>query len=278
MDINEKRLDNLIALALEEDLPAGDITTEAIVPASLEASAVFLAKEEGVLAGLEIAFRVLTAVDKEVKLAGARQDGYQFSPGDILAQISGRASSILKAERTALNFLQRLSGIATLTRAFVEEVRGTKAVILDTRKTTPGWRELEKYAVRTGGGKNHRLSLSDMMLIKDNHIRIAGGITPALKKAKEKARPGLKIEIEATNLQEVKEALQGGADFIMLDNMELEEIRQAVELVSGRVPLEVSGKVNLKTVRAIALTGVDFISVGALTHSFRSADISLEFT
>ncbi|HQI21912.1 MAG TPA: carboxylating nicotinate-nucleotide diphosphorylase, partial [Candidatus Saccharicenans sp.] len=176
MDVNEQKLDNLIALALEEDLPAGDITTEAIVPASLEASAVFLAKEEGVLAGLEIAVRVLAAVDAEVKLAAARQDGYQFSPGDILAQISGRASSILKAERTALNFLQRLSGIATLTRAFVEEVRGTKTVILDTRKTTPGWRELEKYAVRTGGGKNHRLSLSDMMLIKDNHIRIAGGI------------------------------------------------------------------------------------------------------
>ncbi len=277
MDVNEQKLDNLIALALEEDLPAGDITTEAIVPASLEASAVFLAKEEGVLAGLEIAVRVLAAVDAEVKLAAARQDGYQFSPGDILAQISGRASSILKAERTALNFLQRLSGIATLTRAFVEEVRGTKTVILDTRKTTPGWRELEKYAVRTGGGKNHRLSLSDMMLIKDNHIRIAGGIRPALKKAREKAVPGLKIEIEATNLQEVKEALEGGADLIMLDNMELEEIRKAVELVSGRVPLEVSGKVNLKTVREIALTGVDFISVGALTHSFRSADISLEF-
>ena len=277
MDINEKKLDNLIALALEEDLPAGDITTEAIVPASLEASAVFLGKEEGVLAGLEIAIRVLATVDKEVKLTEARQDGYQFSPGDILAQISGRANSILKAERTALNFLQRLSGIATLTRAFVEEVRGTRAAILDTRKTTPGWRELEKYAVRIGGGKNHRLSLSDMMLIKDNHIRIAGGITPALEKAKEKASPGVKIEIEATNLQEVKEALEGGADLIMLDNMELEMIKMAVELVSGRVPLEVSGKVNLKTVREIALTGVDFISVGALTHSFRSADISLEF-
>ena len=278
MDINQKKLDNLIVLALEEDLPAGDITTEAIVPASLETSAIFLAKEKGVLAGLQIAVRVLSAVDEEVKLTAAKNDGYQFSPGDILAEISGRANSILKAERTALNFLQRLSGIATMTRAFVEEVKGTGAAILDTRKTTPGWRELEKYAVRVGGGKNHRMSLSDMMLIKDNHIRIAGGITAALEKAKEKVRPGVKIEIEATNLQEVEEALKGGADIIMLDNMKLEAIRQAVEMVSGRVALEVSGKVNIKTVREIALTGVNFISVGALTHSFRSADISLEFT
>lgn len=278
MDINQKKLDNLIVLALEEDLPAGDITTEAIVPASLETSAIFLAKEKGVLAGLQIAVRVLSAVDEEVKLTAAKNDGYQFSPGDILAEISGRANSILKAERTALNFLQRLSGIATMTRAFVEEVKGTGAAILDTRKTTPGWRELEKYAVRVGGGKNHRMSLSDMMLIKDNHIRIAGGITAALEKAKEKIRPGVKIEIEATNLQEVEEALKGGADIIMLDNMELEAIRQAVEMVSGRVALEVSGKVNIKTVREIALTGVNFISVGALTHSFRSSDISLEFT
>lgn len=278
MDINQKKLDDLIVLALEEDLPAGDITTEAIVPASLETSAIFLAKEKGVLAGLQIAVRVLSAVDEEVKLTAAKNDGYQFSPGDILAEISGRANSILKAERTALNFLQRLSGIATMTRAFVEEVKGTGAAILDTRKTTPGWRELEKYAVRVGGGKNHRMSLSDMMLIKDNHIRIAGGITAALEKAKEKVRPGVKIEIEATNLQEVEEALKGGADIIMLDNMKLEAIRQAVEMVSGRVALEVSGKVNIKTVREIALTGVNFISVGALTHSFRSSDISLEFT
>lgn len=278
MDINQKKLDNLIVLALEEDLPAGDITTEAIVPASLETSAIFLAKEKGVLAGLQIAVRVLSAVDEEVKLTAAKNDGYQFSPGDILAEISGRANSILKAERTALNFLQRLSGIATMTRAFVEEVKGTGAAILDTRKTTPGWRELEKYAVRVGGGKNHRMNLSDMMLIKDNHIRIAGGITAALEKAKEKVRSGVKIEIEATNLQEVEEALKGGADIIMLDNMKLEAIRQAVELVSGRVALEVSGKVNIKTVREIALTGVNFISVGALTHSFRSSDISLEFT
>jgi nicotinate-nucleotide pyrophosphorylase (carboxylating) len=277
MIMDEKKLDGLIALALEEDLPAGDVTTEAIVPTWLPASAVFLAKEKGVLAGLEIAARVMGAVDPEVKLLNPKEDGYLFNPGEILAEVSGSAASILKAERTALNFLQRLSGIATLTRSFVEAVTGTRASILDTRKTTPGWRALEKYAVRVGGGKNHRMSLSDMVLIKDNHIRIAGGIPAALKKAKEKAAPGLKIEIEVTNLQEVKEALEGGADLIMLDNMGLEMIRQAVELVSGRRPLEVSGKVNLSTVRDLALTGVDFISVGALTHSFRSVDISLEF-
>ena len=277
MTIDQKKFDGLIALALEEDLPAGDVTTEAIVPPRLPASAVFLAKEKGVLAGLEIAARVMGAVDPEIKLLNPKEDGYLFSPGEVLAEVSGSAASILKAERTALNFRQRLSGIATLTRSFVEAVKGTRAAILDTRKTTAGWRALEKYAVRVGGGRNHRMSLSDMVLIKDNHIRIAGGITAALKKAKEKAASGLKIEIEATNLQEVKEALEGGADIIMLDNMELEMIRQAVELVSGQRPLEVSGKVNLSTVRDLALTGVDFISVGALTHSFRSVDISLEF-
>ncbi len=277
MAMDERKLDGLIALALEEDLPAGDVTTEAIVPPGLPASAVFLAKEKGVLAGLGIAARVMQAVDPDLKLLNPREDGYLFSPGEILAEVSGSAASILKAERTALNFLQRLSGIATLTRSFVEAVSGTKASILDTRKTTPGWRALEKYAVRVGGGKNHRMSLSDMVLIKDNHIRIAGGIPAALKKAKEKTTPGLKIEIEATNLREVEEALAGGADLIMLDNMGLEMIRQAVKLVSGRLPLEVSGKVNLSTVRDLALAGVDFISVGALTHSFRSVDISLEF-
>lgn len=275
--MNWERVDHLIDLALEEDLPAGDITTEAIVPPDLSANAVFLAKEDGVLAGIEVAAKVFQKVDSAISFKKIKDDGQEFKKGEILAEVKGRAASLLKAERTALNFLQRLSGIATLTRAFVREVRGTKVVILDTRKTTPGWRHLEKYAVRMGGGQNHRQNLSEMMLIKDNHIRIAGGITPALKKAKEKIASGIKIEVEATSLDEVREALAGGADMIMLDNMSLEEIRAAVELVAGRVPLEVSGKVNLQTVRHLALTGVDYISVGALTHSFKSADISLEF-
>jgi nicotinate-nucleotide pyrophosphorylase (carboxylating) len=275
--MNWERVDYLIDLALEEDLPAGDITTEAIVPPDLSASGVFLAKEDGVLAGIEVAAKVFQRIDPSITFKKIKADGQEFKDGEILAEVKGKAASLLKAERTALNFLQRLSGISTLTRAFVQEVSGTKAVILDTRKTTPGWRYLEKYAVRMGGGQNHRKNLSEMMLIKDNHIRIAGGITAALKRAKGKITAGIKIEVEATTLDEVKEALAGGADMIMLDNMSLEQIRRAVELVAGRVPLEVSGKVNLQIVRQIALTGVDYISVGALTHSFKSADISLEF-
>ncbi|MGC8746047.1 MAG: carboxylating nicotinate-nucleotide diphosphorylase [Candidatus Saccharicenans sp.] len=275
MDI--KKIRELIDLALKEDLPVGDITTEAIVPPDLLARAVFLAKEDGVLAGIEVAAEVFKKIDPAVEFKIIKQDGQKFKKGEVLAEVSGRAASLLKAERTALNFLQRLTGIATLTRAFVDRVSETKAIILDTRKTTPGWRALEKYAVKMGGGKNHRQNLSEMMLIKDNHIKIAGGISPALKKAKEKASPEIKIEVETTNVNEVKEALEGGADIIMLDNMSLKDIKKAVKMVNGRVPLEVSGKVSLKKVRSLALTGVDFISVGALTHSFKSTDISLEF-
>lgn len=274
-------MDQLIDLALAEDLPAGDITTEAVVPAGEQARAVFLAKQNGVLAGIEVAARVFIRLDPEVEFRKKLEDGQEFEPGQLLAEVSGRAASLLQAERTALNFLQRLSGIASLTRSFVNEIRGTRARILDTRKTTPGWRALEKYAVRMGGGCNHRMSLSEMVLIKDNHIRIAGGISPALKKAREHLQVrnlgGVKIEVEATSLDEVREALENRADWIMLDNMSLEEIKAAVSLVAGRVPLEVSGQVNLETVRNLAMTGVDYISVGALTHSFRSADVSLEF-
>lgn len=276
-----QRIDHLIDLALDEDLPASDITTEAIIPEEELARAVFQAKQVGVLAGIEVAARVFNRLDPGVEFIKRLQDGQEFQPGQVLAEVSGRAASLLKGERTALNFLQRLSGVASLTRLFVEATRGTRARILDTRKTTPGWRQLEKYAVRMGGGTNHRMSLSDMMLIKDNHLRQAGGISPALKKAREYLRARslseVKIEVEATSLDEVREALDHGADLIMLDNMTVEEIRAAVELVSGRVPLEASGRVNLQNVRELALTGVDYISVGALTHSFKSADISLEF-
>lgn len=275
--MNWEEIDHLIDLALKEDLPSGDITTEAIVPLDLTATAIFLAKEDGVLAGIEVAARVFLKIDETISFKKIKDDGQEFEKGEILAEVKGKAASLLKAERTALNFLQRLSGIATLTRKFVREVSGTQAVILDTRKTTPGWRQLEKYAVRMGGGQNHRQNLSEMVLIKDNHIRLAGGISPALKKVKEKVRPGIKIEVETTSLEEVKEALDGGADMIMLDNMSPDQIRAAVELVAGRVPLEVSGKVGLHNVRELALTGVNYISVGALTHSFKSADISLEF-
>lgn len=276
-----QKIDHLIELALAEDLPAGDVTTEAIIPEEAMARAAFQAKQDGVLAGIEAAARVFYLLDPRIEFIKKLEDGQEFKAGQYLAEVGGPAASLLKGERTALNFLQRLSGVASLTRLFVEATRGTRARILDTRKTTPGWRLLEKYAVRMGGGTNHRMSLSDMMLIKDNHLRAAGGIAPALKKAREYLRTrnlsGLKIEVEATSLAEVREALENGADWIMLDNMTLEEIRAAVELVSGRLPLEASGRVSLENVRDLALTGVDYISVGSLTHSFRSADISLEF-
>ncbi len=275
------RIDHLIDLALQEDMPSGDVTTEAIIPESSLASAIILAKQDGVLAGIDVAGRVFEKVDGRVGFVKKVEDGQEFRKGDILAEIKGPAASVLRAERTALNFLQRLSGVATLTREFVRAVEGTGASILDTRKTTPGWRILEKYAVRMGGGKNHRMNLSEMMLIKDNHIRAAGGIGPALEKAraylKRKNLTGIKIEVETTSIDEVREALEHGADWIMLDNMDEGQIRMAVELVAGRVPLEISGKVRLENVRRLAETGVDYISVGALTHSFRSADISLEF-
>ncbi|MGB9835257.1 MAG: carboxylating nicotinate-nucleotide diphosphorylase [Candidatus Saccharicenans sp.] len=275
------KIDHLIDLALQEDLPGGDITTEAIIEEGSLASAVLLAKQTGILAGLDVAQRVFEKVDSRVNFIKKMEDGQEFKPGQVLAEIGGQASALLKAERTALNFLQRLSGVATFTGEFVRAVAGTKASILDTRKTTPGWRFLEKYAVRMGGGKNHRLNLSEMMLIKDNHIRAAGGIGPALKKARayieRKGLTGIKIEVETTSIEEVREALENGADWIMLDNMDLPQIKASVELVSGRVPLEISGKVRLDNVRSLAETGVDYISVGALTHSFKSADISLEF-
>ncbi|MDI6699368.1 MAG: carboxylating nicotinate-nucleotide diphosphorylase [Candidatus Saccharicenans sp.] len=276
-----QKIDHLIELALAEDLPAGDVTTEAIILEETMARAAFQAKQDGVLAGIEVAARVFYRLDPRIEFIKKLEDGQEFKAGQFLAEVRGPAASLLKGERTALNFLQRLSGVASLTRLFVEAIRGTRARILDTRKTTPGWRLLEKYAVRMGGGTNHRMSLSDMMLIKDNHLRAAGGIAPALKKAREYLRTrnlsGLKIEVEATSLAEVREALENGADWIMLDNMTLEEIRAAVKLVSGRLPLEASGRVSLEKVRDLALTGVDYISVGSLTHSFRSADISLEF-
>ncbi|MCX8160881.1 MAG: carboxylating nicotinate-nucleotide diphosphorylase [Candidatus Saccharicenans sp.] len=274
-------IDHLIDLALAEDLPAGDITTEAVIKEEAMARAIFQAKQDGVLAGIEVAARVFLKLDSGVEFIRKLEDSQEFKSGQVLAEVRGRAASLLKGERTALNFLQRLSGIASLTRSFVEATRGTGAIILDTRKTTPGWRQLEKYAVRMGGGTNHRMSLSDMMLIKDNHIRLAGGISPALERAREflKSRnlTNIKIEVETTSLAEVREALENGADWIMLDNMPMEEIKAAVKLVSGRVPVEVSGRVSLQNIRQLALAGVNYISVGALTHSFRSADISLEF-
>jgi nicotinate-nucleotide pyrophosphorylase (carboxylating) len=266
-----------IDAALREDMPEGDITSENIIPHDARSEAFFLAKEDGVAAGLDIASRVFAKIDPSVIFIERFKDGSGFRQGDKLARVKGPTIVLLKGERTALNFLQHLCGIATATRRFVEAVAGTKTRILDTRKTTPGLRLLEKYAVRAGGGTNHRISLSDMALIKDNHLRSVGSVAEAVRRARSRIRPGIRIEVEADSLLQVREALAAGADMIMLDNMPLETMHQAVTLAGGRVPLEASGNMTLDRVRAVAETGVDFISIGALTHSARAIDISMDF-
>ncbi len=276
--MNEEEIDSIIKRALEEDMPEGDITSESIIPSNSQSKAVLLAKEEGILAGIDVAKRVFQLIDPSTAFDKMREDGQTFHQEEMLAKISGPAVSLLKGERTALNFLQRLSGIASTTRRYVQAISGTKAKILDTRKTTPGLRIMEKYAVRMGGGLNHRLNLSEMVLIKDNHLQIIGSIAEAVKKAREKVNKGVKIEVETTTLEEAKEALQSGADMIMLDNMSLEEMKEAVTWLRGRIPVEASGKVSLDYAKEIAALGVDYISVGSLTHSYRSVDISMEFS
>lgn len=273
----DQAIDAAIDAALAEDMPQGDITSESVIPAGSRAEAYFLAKEEAVLAGLPVASRVFQKIDPSIIFIERFREGAVFHQSDKLARVKGPTVALLKGERTALNFLQRLCGVATMTRRFVEAVAGTKARILDTRKTTPGLRLLEKYAVRTAGGSNHRLSLSDMVLIKDNHLRRAGSVSEAVRRARAAVRPGVRIEVEAADLLMVREALAAKADMIMLDNMSLEMMRQAVGLAAGRVPLEASGNMTLDRVRAVAETGVDFISVGALTHSAKAIDISLDF-
>jgi len=270
-------MDAAIDAALREDMPEGDITSESIIPANARSEAYFLAKEDGVLAGLPVAARVFERIDPSIIFIERFRDGSSFTRSDKLARVKGPTIALLKGERTALNFLQRLCGVATVTRRFVEAIAGTKTRILDTRKTLPGLRLLDKYAVRTGGGTNHRASLSDMVLIKDNHLRHVGSVAEAVRRARAHIRPGVRVEVEAANLLQVREALAAGADMIMLDNMPLETMRQAVVLAGGRVPLEASGNMTLDRVRAVAETGVDFISVGALTHSARAIDISLDF-
>lgn len=265
-----------IQRALAEDIGPGDVTTNSIVPPEAMMRGHILAKQEGVIAGLDVAQAVYHAIDPEVKFYPQVEESAWVRRGQILAIVHGRARSLLTAERTALNFLGRMSGIATLTRRFVEAVSGTKAVILDTRKTAPGLRIFDKLAVRRGGGQNHRFGLYDMSLIKDNHIDFVGSITEAVTRARAGA-PGLPVEVEARTLEDVREALELGIDRILLDNMSLEMMREAVRLVAGRVKLEASGNITLENVRAVAETGVDFISCGALTHSVRVFDLSFDY-
>lgn len=271
----------IIRAALAEDIGSGDATTMATVPADAMASAVMVAREPLVVCGLLLAEAVFREVSADVNLVLATRDGHRVAKGQALLNIQGLARAILTAERVALNFVQRLSGVATLTARFVEAVAGTGAQILDTRKTTPGWRRLEKYAVQCGGGVNHRIGLFDRILIKDNHLAALRGEPPsAIEAAVRRARaqfPHLAVEVEADTLEQAGQACQAGADTILLDNMSNQDLRAGVQLIAGRAKTEASGGVTLATVRAIAETGVNFISVGALTHSAPAVDIALDF-
>ncbi|MDO8567541.1 MAG: carboxylating nicotinate-nucleotide diphosphorylase [Dehalococcoidales bacterium] len=278
--LSESELDRIVAVALAEDMAQSDITSDILIPANLSGRVIVLIKKRGVLAGGAVAGKAFRQVDPSLRVESLIKDGTPVKSGDIVAAVSGRVSSILKAERVALNLLQRLSGIASLTAQYVRRTRGTNALIVDTRKTTPGLRMLEKYAVWMGGGRNHRFNLSDGILIKDNHIAAMRALGMSLRdmvvKAKKGAPTGIMVEIEVTSLPEAQEALMAGADIIMLDNMGVEEMRRAVELISGKAKIEASGGITLATVRQVALTGVDIISIGALTHSYKSLDISIE--
>ena len=272
-------LSSTIITALNEDIGKGDITSLATIPDNVLGKGIILIKDQGILAGIEIAAEVFKTVDPELVLLKSMHDGYQVKNGDIAGIVEGKASSILTAERTVLNFMQRMSGIATMAFQFQEKIKHTNAKIIDTRKTAPGLRLIDKLAVKIGGCNNHRIGLYDMFLIKDNHIAVAGSITKAVQACKEYKKSNINnslIEVETTNLQEVEEALQSGVDIIMLDNFELDEMTKAVKLINGKCKIEASGGVNFHTVKDIAETGVDYISVGALTHSVKALDISLE--
>ena len=269
-------ISHCITRALEEDIGSGDVTTNSIVPAGAALRGRIVAKQDGVVAGLDAASEVFRALSDEIMFDAKVKDGSRVNKGDVLADITGDARALLTGERTALNFLGRMSGIATLTRQFVAAVAGTNAVILDTRKTAPGLRTLDKLAVRLGGGQNHRTGLFDMVLIKDNHIDFAGSITAAVARVRATGTT-LAIEVETRTLDNVREALQLGVERILLDNMQPETMREAVEMTKGQAKLEASGNVTLENVLEVARTGVDYISVGALTHSPRVFDVSLEW-
>lgn len=273
-------LRRLVADALEEDLPGGDLTTDLLVPAGTDATGRVVARDDGVVAGLPLADSVCGTCDPELSLSHRIRDGRDVDAGDVICTIDGPARSILHVERTVLNFLQRLSGIATLAARFVDAVEGTGARIVDTRKTTPGWRALEKYAVRCGGARNHRFGLSDGFLLKDNHRAVLRSTGRTLSGAVEEARRRLPhtvpVEIEVDDLDQLDEALSAGADVVLLDNFGLDELRTAVERTAGRALLEASGGIDLETVGAVAETGVDLVSVGALTHSAPALDLALD--
>ena len=273
-------MEEIINRALAEDLGKGDVTTEALIPNDQQGSASIIAKEQGILAGIDVAKKVFHKVDPGLRMDVLLEDGSRIKTSDVIARVEGKVANILKAERVALNFLQRLSGIATETNRYVEAVEGLPVHIMDTRKTTPSLRLLEKYAVRVGGGENHRMNLGDGILIKDNHLAALRSRGLSLKeiiaKARQNAPKRLKIEVEVKTVPEALEAAEAGTDVVMLDNMRLGDMRQTAKMIGGRVLIEASGGITLDRVRAVPETGVDFISVGALTHSVKALDISLE--
>lgn len=267
--------DRIIDLALDEDIQSGDITTEAIINKSQKADALIKAKEDGIIAGLPIAEKVFRKLDPNLMWNPFVNDGDKIKSSEILVKFSGKYSALLTAERTALNFLQRMSGIATQTNLFVSAIKDSKTKILDTRKTIPGHRLLDKYAVKMGGGTNHRIGLYDLVMIKDNHIKVAGNITNAVEQIRRKYGNKFRVEIETTNLDEVNEALKCNADIIMLDNMTNEAMDDAVKLINGRAQTEASGNMTIERIKSTAEIGVDFISIGMLTHSVKALDISM---
>lgn len=270
-------IDDLIKTALTEDINYIDSTADLLIDENSRSDAYFMAKADGVLCGVEVAARVFTLLDPETKVTFLASEGERISKGQRIAEISGHTREMLKAERTALNLIQHMSGIATYTRKCVDAVAGTKASIADTRKTLPGLRAIQKYAVTVGGGRNHRYNLTDAAMLKDNHIDAYGSITGAVNALRQKAGHMLQIEVETRNLDEVKEALQCGVNVIMLDNMSTDEMKKACELVNGKAKTEASGNVTLENIRAVAETGVDIISLGALTHSVTAFDISMKW-
>lgn len=275
---NEKLIERLIDLAFEEDIATGDITTESIIPATTRAKATMTAKAEGVISGLEIVERVFRKFEKDIVFTPAVENGDRVSKGDLILTVEGSYPALLKAERTALNFFQRMSGIATKTAEFVRELEGTGTQLLDTRKTAPGMRVTDKMAVKDGGGKNHRMGLYDMAMIKDNHIKMAGSISKAVEQVRSRIPSNIQIEVETTTLDEVREALACKADIIMLDNMDTQTMREAVKIIAGKAKTEASGNMSIPRMKEVAQCGVDYISVGALTHTVKALDISMNIT
>lgn len=277
MTLDLKQIDKVILNALEEDMPYGDVTTDNLISDGDFTEAKFIAKADGVIAGMPVAARVFTLIDGRTEFEILKSDGESAKKGDIIAVLHGPTAAVLKGERTALNLLQRMSGIATRTRTFVDLVQGYDVSVADTRKTTPGLRYLEKYAVRCGGGRNHRYSLSDAVMLKDNHIAAGGGILSAVRKVRAQIPHTVKIEVEVENMDMVREAVEAGADIIMLDNMNEQKMAEAVAYIAHRALVEASGDVTEERIRAIAETGVDIISIGRITHSVKAMDISLRF-